>query len=155
MDHHTTVVVMGNCLASGSHAWWGGQVADILGAQKAEAADQAVLHYIHSHKTGALFKAALRCGGLIGGASPDQLGTLTEFGEHFGLAFQITDDILDEVGEAEALGKAVGRDREMGKLTYPSLFGLEKARAMAQESAAVLGGLEGLPVRSQVLQELP
>ncbi|HHT72744.1 MAG TPA: polyprenyl synthetase family protein [Firmicutes bacterium] len=157
VDHHTTVAVMGElAFASGSHGMVGGQVADILGAQKAEAADQAVLlHYIHSHKTGALFKAALRCGGLIGGASPDQLGTLTEFGEHFGLAFQITDDILDEVGEAEALGKAVGRDREMGKLTYPSLFGLEKARAMAQESAAkCLAALEGLPVRSQVLQEL-
>ena len=89
VDHHTTVAVMGElAFASGSHGMVGGQVADILGAQKAEAADQAVLlHYIHSHKTGALFKAAL-LRWTHWRASPDQLGTLTEFGEHLASLFR-------------------------------------------------------------------
>lgn len=158
VDYATTVKVIEELArASGSQGMVGGQTADILAVQRPNSAADKVelLRYIHAHKTGALFKAALRCGGLIGGANPSELAGLTKFGEHFGLAFQITDDILDEVGEADVLGKAVGRDREMGKLTYPGLFGLDEAREMAQENAAqCLAALEELPNHSPVLREI-
>lgn len=116
--------------SAGSRGMVGGQVVDILSEGKEIDAD--TLSYIHSHKTGALFKAALRGGALLGGADREQLEQITRYGENFGLAFQITDDILDEVGEAEQLGKAVRADQRLGKQTYPRLYGLERSRQMAQ-----------------------
>ena len=107
---------------AGSRGLVGGQVVDITSAEQRPDAD--TLHYIHTRKTGALFRAALRCGALVGGADEEQLQAITRYGENFGLAFQITDDILDEVGEANQLGKQTGRDRSLGKQTYPRLYGL-------------------------------
>lgn len=158
VDAQTTAVVIDEvAAAAGSRGMVGGQVADVLAPQKGESGESgiALLRYIHTHKTGALFRAALRCGGMIGGAAPGHLESLTRYGEYFGLAFQITDDILDEIGEEKALGKSVGKDREQGKLTYPRLFGLEQSRALARDSAAkCLEALKELPMPSPVLEEL-
>jgi len=158
IDFATTVAVIAELAeASGSQGMVGGQTADILAAQAGAMARDEVelLRYIHSHKTGALFTAVLRCGGMIGGASPRQLASLTTYGEHFGLAFQITDDILDEIGSEAALGKATRKDQAMGKLTYPRVFGLEQAKAMERESVRqCLQALDELPEDTHILREL-
>ena len=86
-----------------------------------------LLKYIQIHKTSDLFKLALRTGAIIGGADDKSLAALTEFGEKLGIAFQIADDILDETSTFEEMGKTLGKDKASGKLTYVSLYGLEKA----------------------------
>lgn len=117
--------------ACGSQGLIGGQVVDLMSEGKT--ISQTELEYIHRNKTGKLFLAALRGGALIGGANPEQLELITLYGVNFGLAFQITDDILDVVGDAETLGKAVGSDLRQEKSTYISLFGLTKAKEMAAQ----------------------
>jgi geranylgeranyl diphosphate synthase type II len=132
--------------AAGGEALVGGQ-ADDLAAERgwvsdmtaAPASDQvAWLERIHRRKTGALFSAALELGGLSVAASDEQRAMLEAFGRAFGLAFQIADDILDAEGTEEAVGKRVGKDVERGKLTFPSVIGLEASRkrgnALAREA---------------------
>jgi geranylgeranyl diphosphate synthase type II len=105
-----------------------------------------MLEYIHVHKTGDMFAAAIRSGAMAAGASDRTLEALTEYAGAFGLAFQITDDILDVVGDSGKMGKAVGVDSKLSKGTYPSLFGLERSREMAQETIRKgLRALEALP----------
>ena len=99
-----------------------GQVLD-MAAEEGEVS-LPELQLIHAYKTGALFKAALCSGGILGGADAGQLAALTTFAEEFGLAFQITDDILDVVGDEQKLGKPVGSDAKNHKTTYPTLVGL-------------------------------
>ncbi len=91
------------------------------------------LEAIHRAKTGALLRVAVEIGGLVGGAPPPTVAALSRVGALIGLLFQITDDILDEVGSAAALGKTPGVDRERGKATYPALLGLDGARRRAGE----------------------
>lgn len=87
-----------------------------------------ILKYIHSHKTADLFKLALRTGAIIADANEQQLKEITEFGQYLGTAFQIADDILDDTSTFEEMGKTLGKDKEAGKLTYTSLYGLEKSK---------------------------
>ena len=87
-----------------------------------------ILDYIHTHKTADLFKLALRTGAIIADATDKQIEDITEFGQVLGVAFQIADDILDETSTFEEMGKTMGKDKEEGKLTYTSLYGLEKAK---------------------------
>ena len=86
------------------------------------------LDYIHTHKTADLFKLALRTGAIIAETSDEQIAQITEFGQHLGVAFQIADDILDETSTFEQMGKTLGKDKAEGKLTYTSLYGLEKSK---------------------------
>jgi geranylgeranyl diphosphate synthase type II len=116
--------------AAGLSGMVAGQAQDIL--SEGRAMDPEILEYIHIHKTGAMFLAAVRSGAILAGASDQALGALTEYAEAFGLAFQITDDILDVVGDSDKMGKTAGGDRELSKGTYPGFFGLEKSREMAQ-----------------------
>ncbi len=88
----------------------------------------------HVRKTGALIRAAVRVGAILGGAAPAQLAGLTEYAEQIGLAFQITDDILDVQGDPVEMGKAAGKDRANRRPTYPGLLGLSRARAAAEQS---------------------
>ena len=90
---------------------------------------------IHKMKTGALITAALSLGAAVACASEDQRSRLKQFGQCTGLAFQIADDLLDVTGSDERLGKETGRDNELGKLTYPSLIGIEASRSKAQSLA--------------------
>jgi geranylgeranyl diphosphate synthase type II len=115
--------------AAGATALVGGQ-ADDLAAERSGGGRED-LERIHRRKTGALFLASLRMGGLIGGATPAQLNDLTEYGRRLGLAFQIVDDLLDAGGDASAVGKRVGKDSDRGKLTFPRLWGLEASRERA------------------------
>ena len=87
-----------------------------------------ILEYIHTHKTADLFKLALRTGAIIADATDNQIEQITNFGQKLGVAFQIADDILDETSTFEEIGKTIGKDKEEGKLTYTSLYGLDKAK---------------------------
>lgn len=118
--------------ASGSRGMVGGQVVDMESEGGGEV-DLATLSYIHTHKTGALIRAAVRAGALVGGADEASLKALTRYGEAVGLAFQIADDILDVEGTTEELGKDAGSDQARGKATYPALVGLEASKLRAQE----------------------
>lgn len=118
--------------ASGSRGMVGGQVVDMESEGKGEI-DLATLSYIHTHKTGALIRASVRAGAILGGASEESLAALTRYGDAIGLAFQIADDILDVEGTTEELGKDAGSDQARGKATYPALVGLEASKARAQE----------------------
>jgi geranylgeranyl diphosphate synthase type II len=105
--------------------------------------------------TGALIQAAVRSGARLGGASPAELAALETFARHFGLAFQIADDVKDEVAPCEVLGKRGGGDREAGKMTYPALLGLDAARARCRdELASALAALGGFGERAAVLELL-
>jgi len=116
---------------SGHQGMVGGQVMDIQAEN--QAVELAHLQKIHSHKTGQLIRAAVRIGGIIGGASSTQLESLTGYAEDIGLAFQIADDVLNMVGTREELGKDAGTDEKRGKQTYPSFFGIDGARKLGEE----------------------
>ncbi len=116
--------------AAGAQGMVGGQMHDILAEGKRINAKQ--LKVIHAGKTGALIRGALEAGAALAGAKPAQRQALLAFGRHIGLAFQICDDILNVVGDARKLGKKTGSDQARKKATYPSLFGLEKARTLAK-----------------------
>ena len=115
---------------AGAYGVIAGQVIDIESENgKFTQEKQDTLKYIHLHKTADLFKLSIRTGAIIAKADNEKLSLLTDFAEKLGLAFQIADDILDEISTFEALGKTPGKDKTAGKLTYVSLFGLEEAKS--------------------------
>ena len=115
--------------AAGASGMVGGQLLDIQGGERIQNSKE--LKEIHERKTGALIRAAVVIGGLLGGGSPAQIEGLSSYGEKVGLAFQIVDDILDVEGNAAELGKSTGSDASQEKTTYPSLHGLELSKEMA------------------------
>jgi geranylgeranyl diphosphate synthase type II len=116
--------------AAGTDGLIGGQVVDL--ESEGQAIDPDQLEFIHLHKTAALFRAALRTGGILAGAGARDLQALTGYGLSFGLAFQITDDILDLTGDEALLGKPLNSDLANRKATYPAMYGLEQARMYAE-----------------------
>ncbi len=124
--------------AAGREGMVGGQAADLM-AESVRAGDEApggvkadvaLLQAIHARKTGALLRVSAWAGGLLAGASDEDLDHLEKFGRRFGLAFQIADDIKDETAPTSVTGKREGGDRMSGKLTYPAMFGVERSLAM-------------------------
>ena len=95
----------------------------------------AFLRKIHRRKTGALIVASLKLGALTAGATSEKLDVLASYGRHLGQAFQISDDLLDVLGEETVMGKRVRKDASSGKLTYPALYGLETSRLSLDETA--------------------
>ncbi|MBR2787341.1 MAG: polyprenyl synthetase family protein [Clostridia bacterium] len=91
------------------------------------------LEYMHENKTGALIKASVRVGAILAGADENDVDKLTKYAEKIGLAFQIKDDILAEIGDSKELGKPVGNDKERGKCTYTTKYGLERAKQMLDD----------------------
>lgn len=118
---------------SGCRGMVAGQVADIEG--EGTNCSKELLEYIHINKTAALLVSTIRAGAYLGGADAKTLTDLTAYGEQLGLLFQITDDILDACGNEEEMGKKTGVDVVKNKVTYVSLYGIEKAKQMAQELA--------------------
>lgn len=106
-----------------------GQVLDLETAGRPATAE--TVHLIHSAKTGAFIRAAVRSGALEAGAGEDDLAAVGVFGAKIGLAFQIADDILDVTSSREKLGKSVGKDDQQHKATYPAIHGLEESRRIA------------------------
>jgi geranylgeranyl diphosphate synthase type II len=118
-------------LASGLNGMVAGQVQDILSENKEP--DAETLQFIHRHKTGALLRASVRIGPVLFGSEQKVLDALTAYGEHIGLAFQVIDDILDIEGDTEELGKTVGSDEKINKMTYPRLYGMQKSKEIAEK----------------------
>jgi len=119
--------------ASGIFGMVGGQAVDI--ESEGKEIDLTTLHYIHTHKTGALILVSIRMGARLGGGEGERLKALSHYGEQIGLVFQIVDDILNIQGKPELLGKTTGSDLRRKKATYPSLFGLEESKRKAEELA--------------------
>jgi geranylgeranyl diphosphate synthase, type II len=119
--------------ACGSSGMVGGQVIDLLA--EGQPLTQRELEQLHSKKTGALFVASVCGGARLGGAESAQLQSLRNYAGALGLAFQVTDDLLDVVQTTERLGKRSQKDHKRGKATYPSLLGIERSRALAHELA--------------------
>ncbi len=111
-----------------------GQSLD-LEAEKEHLCSEDLLQAIHRGKTAAMLIASVEAGGLCANGSQEALQALHSFGAYYGLLFQITDDILDVVGDAKQMGKTLGKDAANGKLTYPALYGLSVAREKAQQAA--------------------
>lgn len=131
----------------------GGQVHDLEGEGKHPTA--GLLRSIHRAKTGALLRASLRMGAIYAGADQQQLAALSRFGEHAGLAFQIVDDLLDVEQPSEKLGKTAGKDAQQKKITFPSVYGVERSRELAeQERLAAHLALEPFDDRAHRLREL-
>jgi geranylgeranyl diphosphate synthase type II len=115
---------------SGNFGMVGGQVFDIQAENKD--IDLATLQNIHKHKTGMLIRAAVRMGAIAAGATEPQLANLTGYAEDIGLAFQIADDVLNVTGTREELGKNPNTDAERGKKTYPTFYGVDGAKKLAE-----------------------
>ncbi len=140
--------------AAGAVGMVAGQVAD-LEAEASGAASLEQLEAIHRRKTGRLLCSALTMGARIARADTDTLSRLREYGLHIGLAFQITDDLLDVRGNADKIGKGVNKDAVLGKLTYPSLLGETASEEWAAALIAKACGLiEPLGARAEKLRDL-
>ncbi|MXW01423.1 MAG: polyprenyl synthetase family protein [Holophagales bacterium] len=141
--------------AVGTAGMIGGQVFDLQHEGGVRGSDAESLERIHRLKTGALIEASTRLGGVYAGAGSEGIEQAGRIGAELGLLFQIGDDILDEVGSSEELGKTPGKDRQAGKLTYPGLFGLEGSRKKALQAAdRCLGLIEGLPSGRELFRAL-
>ena len=113
---------------AGAYGLIAGQVVDIESeGGKFVKSPNETLDFIHLNKTAVLFRLAVRIGAIAAGADDETIEEFDNFAKKFGLAFQIYDDIMDEVSSFEELGKTVGKDKNSGKLTYVSLYGLEEA----------------------------
>lgn len=131
----------------------GGQAMDLAFESREASAED--LMTIHRLKTGALITTSCAAGGILAGGSPEEVGILEAYGTALGMAFQITDDILDVEGTAEEIGKSPGKDRRAGKATYPALHGLEASRRMAAERVTeAVEALAPLGGRASLLREL-
>jgi geranylgeranyl pyrophosphate synthase len=140
-------------LAAGPAGMVAGQVADmaLCPAPRGVAGQE----YIHRRKTGAMIGCAVRMGGLCAGANEAQLAALTDFGQSIGLAFQVTDDLLDATASSRELGKTAGKDAQAGKQTYVGALGLEKTAELAgQLTDQALAALRPLGPRGQRLARL-
>ena len=139
--------------AAGSRGLIAGQVADLEAEGKKPS--EPALYFIHAAKTGMLLRASLKLGAMCGGATKTQLAALDRFGLALGIAFQIQDDILDATQSAKKLGKTAGKDAAAGKLTFPALYGLERARELAaQWTEEAIASLELFGLRGARLRRL-
>jgi geranylgeranyl diphosphate synthase type II len=108
----------------------GGQVVDLETTRST--ARLETLQYIHSAKTGAFIRMAVRAGAIFSGAPEEDLDRISSYGDKIGLAFQIADDLLDVLGSSESLGKTAGKDHQQQKATYPALLGVEESQRIAE-----------------------
>ena len=140
-------------VAAGTSGMVGGQAIDL--ESEGRRIDLTCLRRMHMGKTGALFRAALRTGAILAGASEKELAALTQYAEAFGLAFQITDDILDVTGSEAEIGKPVGSDRRNEKSTYVTLTSLARAQELADEAIeSALSAVEIFGEKASFLQDL-
>ncbi len=117
---------------AGARGMVGGQCMDLY-CEREHVSGIEQLNYIHINKTARMFMHPLRAAALIAGANGAAIEALTRYGEAFGIMFQAADDLLDVEGDAEELGKSVGKDAEAGKLTCISQYGVEGTRALVEQ----------------------
>ncbi|MBI3099626.1 MAG: polyprenyl synthetase family protein [Planctomycetes bacterium] len=139
--------------AAGTTGMVGGQVLDL---QAERDGDKSILvESIHAWKTAALIRASVKCGGIAARAPAGTIAALGAYGTALGLAFQIVDDCLDVESSTSTLGKTAGKDAEAQKVTYPSVYGLERARQMAADAGAqARAALTPLGARKETLAAL-
>lgn len=141
LDPRTLLNVIGMIArAAGYDGMVGGQVVDIQ--MEGKAVDADIVEFIHRHKTGALITASVRAGATLGGGDEHQVKAITSYGENIGLAFQISDDILDIEGDSRRLGKNVGGDARKEKITYPAVLGLGRSKEI--QEATIKMAIESL-----------
>ena len=141
LDPRTLLNVIGMIArAAGYEGMVGGQVVDIQ--MEGKAVDADIVEFIHRHKTGALITASVRAGATLGGGDEHQVKAITSYGENIGLAFQISDDILDIEGDSRRLGKNVGGDARKEKITYPAVLGLGRSKEI--QEATIKMAIESL-----------
>ena len=139
--------------AAGVDGMVGGQVVDVISSGKRVSGE--TLEYIHRHKTGALIRASGRSGAILAGADERSLEKISDYAENLGLAFQVTDDILDVVGNTGLMGKTTGSDQRKKKATYPGIYGIERARGFARDRVeAAKNALVDLDLETAALREL-
>jgi geranylgeranyl diphosphate synthase, type II len=137
--------------AAGAEGMVGGQVMDVLYDGKEGTRD--ILNFIHSHKTTALIRGSVRIGAIVGGAKTTELKRFTKYGESVGLAFQIMDDLLDEEGDEERVGKRLKKDQE--KQTYVKHYGVVASKIkLEQLTEQAITSIEFLGENSKILVEL-
>lgn len=140
-------------IAAGSAGMVGGQAIDLH--SEGVKIDLPTLKIMHMGKTGALFRAAIRSGAILAQATDEKLNALTIYAENFGLAFQITDDILDVTGDSKILGKSTGSDAKKAKSTYVSLTSLDESKKLAQIAVNnALDALKNFGSEANFLREL-
>lgn len=138
LDHEArTDVARTLAMSAGAAGMVSGQVMDLEG--ESATFDLERLERTHAAKTGALLRGACMIGAIAARATADQVRAIDTFGRHLGLAFQITDDVLDETASTEQLGKTAGKDRSVAKATFPALLGITGAteRAVTEMTAAI------------------
>jgi geranylgeranyl diphosphate synthase type II len=139
--------------AAGPCGMVGGQADDMAALGAGGRLDELVS--IHSRKTGALIRVSLKLGALVAGADAGQLAALQEYGQRLGLAFQITDDLLDVRSDQATTGKRVAKDADRGKLTFPGLLGVQQSgRCAEQLIAEACDALVPLGARADGLEAL-
>ena len=125
---------------AGVHGMVGGQVVDVISEGKP--IDKETLDFIHKNKTAAMLIGALKSGAVLGGATEEEIAKIERAGELIGVAFQIQDDILDVTSTFEKLGKPINSDEKNHKVTYATMFGIEKAsefvETMSDEAIDIL-----------------
>jgi len=140
-------------VGAGNLGMVGGQVLDIQAENKD--IDLATLQTIHKHKTGMLIRAAVRMGAIVSSATPAQLDDLSGYADDVGLAFQIADDVLNVTGTREELGKNPNTDVQRGKKTYPTFYGVEGARGLAEQcTKRAISRLERFDAKADPLRAL-
>ena len=145
-------LVTGLARASGMQGMVGGQMIDMMAARDRLDADG--LTRLQKMKTGALISFAVDAGAVLGGADANERHALAGFAHDIGLAYQIADDVLDVEGDADILGKSVGKDTAQGKSTFVSLLGVDRAREEAlQLSHQAVGYLDAFGERADLLRE--
>lgn len=140
-------------LASGYRGMVAGQVQDML-SENSEP-DEDTLQFIHRHKTAALICASVKLGALLSGCDEAKRNALTSYGNNIGHAFQVIDDILDVEGSTEELGKTVGADEKIQKMTYPRLYGTGASKEIARRLVTdAVGSLDIFSSGAEVLREI-
>ena len=133
----------------------GGQALDVKSEKTNRLLTKEDLLFIHKNKTAALIEASMMIGGILAGATDEEVKKLEEAATKIGIAFQIRDDILDVEGSFEELGKDIGSDEENGKETYVTLFGMDKAKADVEKySEDALNIIRSFTVKNPFLEEL-
>ncbi len=139
--------------ASGYQGMLGGQMQDMM--LEGSSISAARLEALHRLKTGKMIEVSVESGAMIAGASDKQIQSLLGYAENIGLAFQVTDDILNVKGDPTVMGKATGTDKLRGKNTYPDLLGLDGAEAMAETLINnALKRLDGFDKRAEPLRAI-
>lgn len=113
------------------------------------------LEIIHQNKTGAMISVSARSGAIISEASESELEAITNYASRLGLLFQITDDLLDVTQTTEVLGKTAGKDKRAEKATYPSIYGIDEARKLAEKVyTEAIGELNNIEKPTEILREI-